>query len=141
MSKHEWVAPGEAGFLVGETLYLRAWELCDAAHAAAWHASPYPITRQRAEKMLQEDLPKRADRGVYTYIACRREDDVPVGAVVGDEADRRTAHLTFWANPALGDGTAAVKAELLRIVVPWLATERNSMVIWAELDGPAPAVA
>jgi RimJ/RimL family protein N-acetyltransferase len=140
MTKQEWVAPGEAGFLVGETLYLRAWELGDAAHAAAWHVSPYPITRQRAEKMLKEDLPKRADRGVYTYIACRRSDDLPVGAVVADESDRRTAHLTVHANPVLGDGAAAVKAELLRVVVPWLATERNSMVIWAELDGTEPAV-
>lgn len=136
----EWLAPGEQGFLVGETLYLRAFEPADAAYPAAWHFSPYPITRVRAEKLLKEELTKQADRGRSTYIACRRSDDVPVGAVSVDEADRRTAYLKLRADPALGDdGAAAVRAELLRIMVPWLATERNSMAIWAELDGPAPA--
>lgn len=135
----EWLAPGEQGFLVGETLYLRAFEPADAAYPAAWHFSPYPITRVRAEKVLKEELTKQADRGRATYVACRRRDDVPVGAVSADESDRRTAYLKLRADPALGDSGVEVRAEILRIIVPWLATERNSMVIWAELDGPAPA--
>lgn len=138
MTTHDWIAPGEQGFLTGDSLYLRAWELADAAFVAAWRFSPYPISRQRAEKILKEDLPKQADRGVTLMVACRRSDDVPVGAAMVDEGDRRTAEVRVRANPALGDGAAAVKAEIIRTLVPWLATERNSMVIWVELDGPSP---
>ncbi|MDQ3693464.1 MAG: GNAT family N-acetyltransferase [Chloroflexota bacterium] len=140
MTTPEWVAPGEQGFLVGDSLYFRAIELGDAAFSAAWRFSPYPITRQRAEKMLKEELAKQDIGASNSYIACRRDDDVPVGAITVNEADRRTASLKIRVDPALGRPAAAVMAEMLRIVVPWLATERNSMVIWVELDGPEPEV-
>ncbi|MBA2520137.1 MAG: GNAT family N-acetyltransferase [Chloroflexia bacterium] len=139
MTTPEWVAPGEHGFLVGDTLYFRAVELGDAEFPAAWRFSPYPITKQRAEKVLKEELAKQDAGAANYYIACRRDDDVPIGAVIVNEADRRTASLKIRVDPALGQ-TAAVKSEMLRIVVPWLATERNSMVIWVELDGPEPEV-
>lgn len=138
MTTHDWIAPGEPGFLTGDTLYLRAWELADAAFSAAWRFSPYPINRQRAEKILKEDLPKQAHRGVTLMVACRRSDDVPVGAARVNDGDRRTAEVQIRANPALGDDAARVRAEIIRILIPWLATERNSMVVWIDLDGPSP---
>lgn len=138
MTTHDWIAPGEQGFLTGDSLYLRAWELADAAFAATWRFSPYPITRQQAEKVLKEEVPKQADRGTNLLIACRRCDDTPVGAAVVDEADRRTAEVRLRANPALGDDAGAIKAEIIRILIPWLGTERNAMVIWLDLDGPSP---
>jgi RimJ/RimL family protein N-acetyltransferase len=116
---------------------LRAPEAGDAKYAAAWHDSPYPITRQRAEKIINEELPKAGDQGAAHLIACRRTDDVPVGGVVYRGRDDRTNLVRVTANPALSD-RAAIKAEILRIIVPWLSTEVRRMVVWAELNAPEP---
>ena len=72
-----WIAPGEHGFLTGDTLYLRAPEEADAAYAAAWRDSPYPIGRQRAEKIINEEFPKEGDQWTTHLVACRRADDIP----------------------------------------------------------------
>ncbi|MBA2520136.1 MAG: GNAT family N-acetyltransferase [Chloroflexia bacterium] len=133
-----WIAPGEQGFLVGEKLYLRAPEAGDANYALAWHPSPYPIIRQRAEKILKEEFPKDGDKRLVHLIACRRSDDIPVGAAAYDTRVRRTAYVKLHADPTLGDGAAAVKAEILGILVPWLSAETKKMVVWAELDAPTP---
>jgi RimJ/RimL family protein N-acetyltransferase len=123
---------------VGETLYLRPPEPGDAGYGLAWHPSPFPIIRQRAEKILKEEFPKEGDRRIVHFIACRRSDDIPIGATVYDTGDRRTAYVKVHADPTLGNGTAAVKAEILRILVPWLSGEMKKMVVWAELDAPEP---
>lgn len=135
-----WIAPGEQGFLVGDSLYLRQPEAADAGYAAAWHDSPYPIIRQRAEKIINEEFPKDGDRRITHLIACRRSDDIPVGAVVY-HAYSWTSHsalVRVCANPALGDQAATVKAEILGIVIPWLSAEHRKMVVWAVLDAPEP---
>lgn len=136
-----WIAPGEQGFLVGESLYLRQPEAADAGYAAAWHDSPYPIIRQRAEKIITEEFPKDGDRRITHLIACRRSDDIPVGAAVYNAYSwtNHAAMARVFANPALGD-QAAVKAEILGILVPWLSAEHRKMVVWAELDAPEPAL-
>lgn len=137
-----WIAPGEQGFLVGESLYLRQPEAADAGYAAAWHDSPYPIIRQRAEKIINEEFPKDGDRRITHLIACRRSDDIPIGAAVY-HAYSWTNHavtVRMFANPALGDQAGAVKAEILDILIPWLSAEHRKMVVWAELDAPEPAL-
>jgi RimJ/RimL family protein N-acetyltransferase len=135
-----WIAPGEHGFLTGDKLYLRAPEEADAAYAAAWRDSPYPIIRQRAEKIINEEFPKDFDRRIMHLVACRRADDIPVGGVTYTFPDDRRSVIRVTANPALGDQAGAVKAEIVRIVVPWLSAEQRRMVVWAELDAPEPEV-
>ena len=132
-----WIAPGEQGFLVGETLYLRPPEAGDAQYAAAWHDSPYPITRQRAEKIINEEFPKEGDRRIAHLVACRRDDDSPVGGAVYNVWEGRTAFVRVTANPARAH-QAAIKAEMLGIMIPWLSAEQRKMVVWAELDAPEP---
>ena len=135
-----WIAPGEHGFLAGNTLYLRPLEEADAGYAAAWHDSPYPIGRQRAEKLITEEFSKDFDRRIMRLAVCRRADDIPVGGVTYTFPDDRRSVIRVMANPILGDQVGAIKAEALRIAVPWLSAEQRRMVVWAELDAPEPEV-
>lgn len=121
-------------FLIGETLYLRGLEAGDATRASAWRHVPFPIPTQRAETILKEEIPAQAERTKITLLACRRSDDAPVGAARIEIEGWRTATVGFHADPAL-DGAAATKAEMLRLVVPWLSAERRLMVVWADFDG------
>ncbi|MBA2520139.1 MAG: GNAT family N-acetyltransferase [Chloroflexia bacterium] len=140
MTESPWIAPGEQGFLVGETLYLRPLEQGDAKYPGAWHFASYPINRQRAEELLTKELPKEAESHTRRLVACRRSDDTPVGAVKYEVQGWRTAFVQLRADPRLRPEGAAIRAEMLRIVVPWLSEESHNMVVWAELDAPAPAV-
>lgn len=132
---------GSAGqtYLVGETLYLRGLELKDAKRASAWRDSPFPISAERAEEILKKDVP--ADSGKYRYhlVACRLSDDEPVGAATYQTWNWRTMDLSVHADPILGPA-AAVKAEILRLTVPWLLIEREKMVVWVDLADDEPLV-
>ena len=127
--------PGSASqtFLVGDTLYLRGLELADARRANAWRGSPFPIPAERAEEVLKKEIPAQAERSNLRLIACRRDDDEPVGAATIHLEGWRIATVLLHADPALGE-TAATKAEPLRLVVPWLSDERHLMAVWTELD-------
>jgi RimJ/RimL family protein N-acetyltransferase len=139
MSEHQWIAPGEHGFLVGETLYLRPLELADASYPAAWHFSPFAINRQRAEEILKEDIPKEARERKHRLVACRRSDDVPLGAVSYSNAwSGLTMFVRLHVDPARGDEAAAIKGEMLRLVVPWMSQEGHNMVVAVVLDAPEP---
>ncbi|MDP9364556.1 MAG: GNAT family N-acetyltransferase, partial [Chloroflexota bacterium] len=135
-------ARGDAGqtFLVGDTLYLRGLETDDASRATAWRASPFPIPVERAETILKEEIPSQAERWVTTLVACRRADDEPVGAATMHLEGWRIATVLLHADPALGSASDT-KAEILRLVVPWLSDERHLMAVWAELDDEVPVVA
>ena len=129
-------APGSARqtFLVGETLYLRGLEPNDAKRATAWRASPFPISTARAEELLKKEIPAAAERGKSTLLACRRADDEPVGAVRIEIEGWRVATVRPHADLTAGVPAEVTKAEILRLVVPWLSAERQMMVVWTELD-------
>lgn len=126
-------------FLVGETIYLRPLELEDAARAGAWRASPFPITRQRAEELIKADVPDDPlweKPRAQTLLALRRADDVAVGAaryVVWGTWP--AAEVTLWVDRGFGPAVApAIKAELLRLLVPYLLRERDLPNVWISLD-------
>ncbi|MDQ3693463.1 MAG: GNAT family N-acetyltransferase [Chloroflexota bacterium] len=139
MTEPQWIAPGEHGFLAGETLYMRPLELADARYPAAWHFSPFPINPERAEEILKQDLPKEANERKYRLVACRRSDDIPVGAV---SYGNLWSTLNMWAelhvDPAHDADAAAIKSEMLRLVVPWMSAESHNMVVAIKLDAPEP---
>lgn len=127
---------GSAGqtFLVGETLYLRALELGDAKHALAWRPSPFPIPAERAEELLREDVPRHRQESRTRLIACRIADDRPIGSVEYRHWSWRCVLVVPWVDIALGPAGEEIKAEIVRLVVPWLMLERHAMVVWAEID-------
>jgi RimJ/RimL family protein N-acetyltransferase len=141
MTEQSWIAPGEHGFLVGETLYLRPLEAADAQFPGAWHQSPFAINPQRAEVILTKEIPSEADKRKHRLVACRRSDDIPVGAVLYHSWSDFYTWVQLRVDPALDDEqTSAIKAEMLRIFVPWRSQECLNLGVWVELDGPAPAL-
>ena len=131
---------GSAGqtFLVGDSLYLRPLELGDAARAGSWRGSPFPVPAARAEDFLKQEIPKEMERRKVRFVACRRADDAPVGAVVFEVQDWRTASVVPTADVALGADGSRIKAEIVRLIVPWLVEERHLTAVWVELDAGEP---
>jgi len=125
--------PYSGSFLSGPTLYLRGLELGDAASIASWYPSPFPAPNDVAEERLKEDVPGSAHRGTYRLIACRHNDDRPMGSVEFTADDGLTGWLSVHAAPLLGPDAGEVRAELLEIMVPWLQTEKDLVAIWVEL--------
>lgn len=141
MTEHQWIAPGEHGFLHGETLYLRPIELGDGKYPEAWHDSPFPINPQRAEELLTKSIPEEAEKRKYRLVACRKSDDIPVGSVIYESWSVMLCYVRVHVDPSLDDErAAAIKGEMLSIFVPWRTLECHNMVVWAELDAPTPAL-
>ncbi len=103
MTEQTWIAPGEQGFLVGETLYLRPLEAADARYPGAWHRSPFAINPQRAEEILTKEIPSESEKRKHRLVACRRSDDVPVGAVIYHSWSDLYTWVQLQADPAIDD--------------------------------------
>ena len=127
-------------FLVGESIYLRGLELGDAKWASAWRASPFPISAEQAEEQLKKSVPEQAERRVSRLVACRRDDGRPVGSALIDDADATTSGLGLFADPTLGYRGDALQAEMLGLLVPWLAEERFRPVVELVTDGDLDSV-
>ncbi|HEY7034920.1 MAG TPA: GNAT family protein [Thermomicrobiales bacterium] len=128
-------------FLVGPTLYLRGVESDDAKRGAAWYPSPYPLPSGVLETRLNKEVPEGARKAEYRLVACRRSDDLPVGSVWFHVEGWRWADASVHANPALGAETdAAIKAELIGLIVPYLLMERDLISVWLETEAGDPAI-
>lgn len=121
-------------FLVGETLYLRGAEIGDARWATAWRGSPFPISREKAEEQLKKDVPSQFEQHTSRLIACRRDDGQPVGSALVNDNRPTESEVTLFADPALGARGADLQAEMTRLIVPWLSTERNRPVVRLATD-------
>ena len=138
-------APGSGSvgqtFLVGDRIYLRPIRADDASRSVAWRESPFPASAKVAEKFLEEEVPKEAEKGVLRLVACRRSDDVPVGSAIVDfREDWPTVYGRLRAASWPPETASAVKAEMLGLLVPWLVDERNAISVAFDLDGGEPAV-
>ncbi len=138
----EHVDPFDQGrtFLVGETIYLRGAELGDARWAMAWRDSPFPISAEKVEEQLKKLVPEQAERRRSRLIACRRGDGRPVGSALIDDSDSLFSAISFRADPALGERGAVLEAEMLRLVLPWMAGERFRPIVVLVTDSARPLV-
>lgn len=125
---HSTTAPAPS-FLTGETIYLRGLQLSDAKWATAWRGSLFPITAEKAEEALKVEVPRQNLEDRYRLIACRRSDGRPVGSVTLSDVAYLSTELTLSSDPALGGAGAALQAEMVRLVVPWLSAERKRPVV------------
>ena len=117
-------------FLVGETLYLRPLEPSDAKHPNAWRASPYPINAQKAEELIKKDLESKDAYRTVRLLACRRDDDRPVGVATYSTWNWLNGDVSVYAEPTFGEAADCYKAEMLTLLVPWLLDERDLMAVW-----------
>lgn len=120
----------ERSFLAGPTLYLRGLHASDAARITAWRPSPFPIPADLAEERLRQDVAGDAANEFYRLVACRLSDDEPVGSISYWFWERTGVWLTMYVDPLIRDHDGAIKAELLRIVHPWLLVEQDRMTLW-----------
>jgi RimJ/RimL family protein N-acetyltransferase len=122
-------------FLVGPTLYLRGIETDDAKTGAIWYPSHFPLPSGVLEEKLKEDVPKNARNNEYRLIACRRSDDNPVGSVSYHVQGWRWADATVHANPLFdAENRAAIKAELVGLLIPYLLMERDLFSVWLDTE-------
>ncbi len=128
-------------FLIGQNLYLRGIAEKDAQTVAAWHPNPFPLPPDIALERLRKEVPKAKERDEHCLIACRRDNDQPVGSVTYHAPGWHRAWVTLHANPALSsERQVAIKAELAGLIVPYLLMERDLMAVELVLEGNEPAL-
>jgi hypothetical protein len=128
-------------FLIGQNLYLRGIAEKDAQTVAAWHPNPFPLPPDIALDRLRKEVPKAKERDEHCLIACRRDNDRPVGSVTYHAPGWHRAWVTLHANPALSsERQVAIKAELAGLIVPYLVMERDLMAVELLVDGSEPAL-
>jgi diamine N-acetyltransferase len=116
-------------YLIGDTIFLRGVEIEDAKSGMAWRPSPFPIAAETLEEQLKKEIPKQAERRIDRLIACRRDDGRPVGSAWVDESEPIESTLALYADPTLGADGERIQAEMLGLLVPWLAGEHHRPVL------------
>jgi ribosomal-protein-alanine N-acetyltransferase len=122
-------------FLVGETVYLRSIEKEDARWSVALRDSPYPVSPQRTEKWITEDLAGQNPWDDNTTLAIRRRaDDVIVGSLrVRNGHTFLRWEVSAHVDPLYGPRSSAWKAEAIEIAVNWLIDERQMAMVFIRL--------
>jgi RimJ/RimL family protein N-acetyltransferase len=116
-------------FLVGEHVYIRALETSDAKFATWWRDSPFPLSPDRVETIIKEDLPKGKR---YALVIMRKSDDLPVGAIWA-EYDDVGVTLTPHLGSVFGEYAKPWLREALTMIVPWMVDEQHRPVVHIEL--------
>lgn len=117
-------------YLTGQLISLRPLLLDDKEDAAAWFDGPFPINASRAETFLKEDVAASAwgpPERLHLVIV-RTEPEEIVGGVRIEEPGGRTGEIHIRIAPWVADATE-VRAEALRLLVPWLRDEVEQMTI------------
>jgi RimJ/RimL family protein N-acetyltransferase len=121
-------------YLIGDTIYLRGAELGDAKCATAWWPRPFPISAEEAKKQMKKSVPDESEKRVALLIACRRDDERPVGSARVDESNPTITPISLHFDPTLGAAGAQVQAEMLPQLVAWLSGERYRPVVVLATD-------
>jgi hypothetical protein len=125
-----------AVYLTGEHLFIRALVAADAACAAAWFDSPFPVNAVRAEAWLKE-VHASVDRPANLhYVIARTADDAVIGGVTL-ETDYRIGTLKLRIAPGLPDADA-LRAAALRILHPWLRDDLELMTFVLHIPADQP---
>jgi RimJ/RimL family protein N-acetyltransferase len=99
-----------------------------------WRRSVFPLSPDIAEERIRETARSEARDRRFTLIACRRDDDLPVGSVSIWMPNVIWAHCIFHSWPALEEGRLQhLDAEMLELVVPFLLQEQHFLAVMAEI--------
>jgi len=117
-------------YLTGEHVYLRPLVLADKDSASAWHPGPFLMGAAQAEKVLKDEAAGGAARRLALV---RSQTDEVVGSVKLTSHDGfRRCWVTFHMAPSMMDADA-LRAEALRLIVPWLRDQMEVMVVSVEV--------
>lgn len=127
-----------AAYLKDDRYGLRAPVPEDADHAMAWYEGAFPIPAEAAHDLLtgQETIPWGMNPTIRLMVVELATGDI-VGGVLVERKDDRVARLRLTAggpDPS-GEDAQRLRADVLRLLVPWVMGELNMMV--AVIDVPA----
>jgi RimJ/RimL family protein N-acetyltransferase len=124
-------------YLMGTSVYLRAMVESDKECAIAWFNTRlpmsgfghvFPVDGTRATVVLKEENRGVWPGGRHRYAIVRNANEQVVGALVEESAHPVVAHIGVQMAPSLADADA-LRAEALRLVVPWLRDERQFRLV------------
>jgi RimJ/RimL family protein N-acetyltransferase len=126
--------PGHEGqtFLVGADVYLRGMEVSDGKYVTSWRDSLFPVSTERGEEIIKDELPKQAAQRKNMLAIVRKADDRVVGSV-SSQSWASAVFLTVHVDPALGEAGAKLKADALTTVAPWVIEELQRAIVFVEL--------
>jgi RimJ/RimL family protein N-acetyltransferase len=116
-------------YLTGERIYLRALLDSDKQHATAWMPGPFPANSVRAEAFFKENV-KLWQREHHLVICRVNSDDIVGGVKLW--TNYRHAELTIKTAPLVEDASA-IRADAIRLLVPWLRDEQDMIATSFEL--------
>ncbi len=118
-----------AAYLTGAQVYLRALVADDKATVATWFAGPFPSNATQGERWLKDVYSDEwgANRPRYLVIV-RAEDDRPIGGVALTVRENRRGLVHFAMAPWLAEADA-LRAEALRLLVPWVRDDLELMTL------------
>ncbi len=125
--------PGHEGqtFLVGDLVYLRGMEVSDGKTVTSWRDSPFPVSTDRGEEIIKQELAKEYQAHQQTLAIVRKADDRVVGSMAIQHW-RLLVHLKVHIDPILVDAPA-LKADAIATVMPWAIDENKRAVAVLEL--------
>jgi RimJ/RimL family protein N-acetyltransferase len=103
-------------FMVGEQVYLRPIEKDDAARSVAIRQTLYPVSPQRTEEWIKDDLAKANWRSPQHFAIVRKHDDVVVGSITVTGYGQAASGVSARVDPLLGDVGQRLRAEAVELV-------------------------
>lgn len=126
-------------YLTGERVYLRGMVDDDKAHTVAWYPSTFPVNAPFGEQQLTELHGKIWGASMYQLAIVNTADDRLVGGARVSFAQRdRKAKVEIHMAPWVDDADV-LRAEALRVLVPWLLEDHNLRRVDAHLESNQPA--
>jgi len=118
-------------YLTGERVYLRPLVLADKDVASAWHPGPFLVGAAQAENVLKDEA---TDPGRRLALVRRQTDEIVGSVNLRSNDGFRRCFVTFHMAPSTSDQDA-LRAEAVRLIVPWLRDQMEVMVVSIEMAG------
>jgi RimJ/RimL family protein N-acetyltransferase len=123
-------------YLAGPTIVMRGLHERDAAWAGRWRPSRFPLSPDRAGEAVREEAILNRNGRRFTLVACRPDDDRPLGSTMIWFDNPLWAFVTFHTWPALGDAhRERLETEMLELIVPFLQQEHHLAAVLVECLG------
>jgi RimJ/RimL family protein N-acetyltransferase len=127
-------------YLVGDTIFLRGIEPADAKWGMAWWPTPFPVAAETLEELIKKQVPEGVSHHRSRLVICRRSDGRPIGSALIDEGGNIEAEIRLHFDPTLGSVGDEAQGEAIRVILPWLSSERHRPMIRTYIAGDQQAV-
>lgn len=111
-------------YLTGDRVYLRAMVEDDKSSVVAWHDTVFPVNAVFAEEYLKDQHKEMWDVSDRLLAIARSENNAVVGGVALHFSGNRRAEIKLHLAP-MTERAGELRAEALRLLVPWLLEEHN----------------